>query len=364
MSEFDERTEQAVRQQRLDFLRGIAALYVLINHCRGAFYIGGVKIFQDPQSTLLEKAASIALQATSLGVEFVVLFFVLSGFAMAHSIRHTSNSGRFYLKRVVRIWPPYIAATLLALAVGIVISEPTIQARWVELLFYWNPGTAVTPQFWSLPYEVLFYALCPFILATEGRIRALAMLSVALTAATITLLGPMLNPAGFLVNFLGNELLFFAVGALAYHQFDRVPRLGPGKLAAVLVAGMVAMWAAKMFLGGPNMVSSIVMIGVAVLLIRNAPAVPSWANLGYFSYSIYIFHYALIALLVFALGRVGITASEIRNPFAWLATVPVTLGGCYLLYWFTERLSNRAVERIRSQSQVTTRPAQAQPVEG
>ena len=282
MQEFDQRIEQATRQERLDFLRGIAALYVLINHCRGAFYIGGSRIFDDPHSTLFEKAASVALQVTSLGVEFVVLFFVLSGFAMAHSIRHTSDMGRFYLKRVVRIWPPYIAATFLALAIGILIGDPGIQARWLEVLFYLEPGTEVTPQFWSLPYEVLFYALCPFILATQGRVRLLGVIAAVLAVATIALFGLSLNPSGFLTNFLGNELLFFAAGALAYHHFDRVPRLGPRALLIAVAIGLAAMWAIKMSLGVPNMGSSLVMIGVAVLAIRNAPSVPSLGQFGIF----------------------------------------------------------------------------------
>lgn len=365
MQEFDQRIEQATRQERLDFLRGIAALYVLVNHCRGAFYIGGSRIFDDPHSTLFEKAASVALQVTSLGVEFVVLFFVLSGFAMAHSIRHTSDMGRFYLKRVVRIWPPYIAATLLALAIGILIGDPGIQARWLEVLFYLEPGTEVTPQFWSLPYEVLFYALCPFILATQGRVRLLGVIAAVLALGTIALFGLSLNPSGFLTNFLGNELLFFAAGALAYHHFDRVPRLGPHALLIAVAIGLAAMWAIKMSLGVPNMGSSLVMIGVAVLAIRNAPSVPRWANLGYFSYSIYIFHYALIALLVFALERTGIVANEIRNPFAWMLAVPLTLAGCSLLYYGTERLSNRAVERIRSKgSRPRAAPAPLPAAEG
>lgn len=349
---------QRIDQQKLDFLRGLAAVYVLINHARGTFYVGGVRIFADPGSSIWDRLAAVILQGTSLGAEFVVLFFVLSGFAMAHSIRYTSDTGRFYLKRVVRIWPPYIAATLFALAVGIAIGSEEIQRRWVEVLFYISPETDLTPQFWSLPYEVVFYALCPFILASEARIRGLAIAAIALTLVTMAAIGPMLNPSSnFILNFAGNELLFFAVGAFSYYHLDRVPLLSLKRFLIIGIFGLGIVWAVRMAFGGPNMVSSLMMVGLSVLAIRNAPDVPKWANLGYFSYSIYIFHLATISAIAAIVARQGIEPSEIRNPFAWILAVPATLGICLLLYGFTERISNRMVARIRARPSPRDLPA-------
>ena len=337
-----------INQKRLDFLRGIAATYVVINHARGTFYAGGTKIFADPSSTTLDKLWAVLLQTTSLGAEFVVLFFVLSGFAMAHSIRYTSDTGRFYLKRLVRIWPPYIAATLFALLVGTIIGSEEIQRRWLEVLFYISPGTDLTSQFWSLPYEVVFYILCPFILASESRIRWLGLAAAVFTCAMLLANGPMLNPSRFFfLNFLGNELLFFAVGAFAYYHLERVPSLPLGKFVPLLAVGLAIVWAVRMYFGGPNMISSMVMVGIAVLAIRNAPDVPDWANFGFFSYSIYIFHLAVISLIAAFLARNGITPSEIRNPLAWILVLTVVLGVCLLFYSFNERLSNKVVARIR-----------------
>ena len=39
-----------VDQARLDFLRGAAATYVVINHSCGSFYAGGEKILAGPQA--------------------------------------------------------------------------------------------------------------------------------------------------------------------------------------------------------------------------------------------------------------------------------------------------------------------------
>src|SRR4051794_8954166 len=100
-------SQSSVPQHVLDFLRGFAALYVLINHTRGAFFVGGRALLSsDPR--LGDYLTVGLLQMTALGAEFVILFFVVSGFAMAHSISHSTDVGNFYLKRLLRIWPPYL----------------------------------------------------------------------------------------------------------------------------------------------------------------------------------------------------------------------------------------------------------------
>ena len=90
----------------LDGLRGIAALYVVFNHARGNLYIGGVKYAQIKSIslwTLTEKIYFSILQCTSLGREFVILFFILSGFSIASSINKKPNIGGFYLRQMIRI---------------------------------------------------------------------------------------------------------------------------------------------------------------------------------------------------------------------------------------------------------------------
>lgn len=74
----------------LDGLRGIAATYVLINHSRGNLLMGGAeyaKINPVNQWSIIDKLYFSALQLTSLGREFVILFFILSGFSIAFSLQ-------------------------------------------------------------------------------------------------------------------------------------------------------------------------------------------------------------------------------------------------------------------------------------
>lgn len=177
--------------------------------------------------------------------------------------------------------------------------------------------------------------------------------SLALCLATLVVQGPVLNPwTPFALNFLGNGALFFGIGVLSFRYFDRVPVIDGRTLAIVCTAAASAAWAIKIDLGGPNICSSLVAAMAAALLIRNLPdRLPRWANVGFFSYSIYIFAFALTALLVWALSTIGVDAHRIRNPFAWLLAVPPVLLGCFLLYWVTERVSNRWVRNIRRRTE-------------
>ena len=344
------RGDIAVRQQQLDFLRGVAATYVVCNHARGSFFAGGQKILADGAS-LFEYISVAALQLTSLGAEFVILFFVLSGFAMRHSVRHSSGTGRFYLKRIIRIWPPYIAAVLFALAIDSAFGGDAVRQKLLPLLFYQSTSTPLTPQFWSLPYEVLFYALCPLILANPARVRAVGAVAILASLVTLAWKGPLLNPfASLPANFLGNELLFFAAGALCYEYLDRVPRLSGRMLLASVIALFLTAYAIKVVLGGSNMGSNLVMIALTILAIRNVPdwlAGIRWANFGEFSYSIYIYHFAILYAILMLCRANGLEPTEIRNPFVWMGIAPLMVGGSYLLYLVTEKKSNAIVASLR-----------------
>jgi peptidoglycan/LPS O-acetylase OafA/YrhL len=90
------------RLESLDLLRGIAATAVLVYHSTG--FLGFQML---PQSYLA-----------------VDLFFVLSGFVIAHSydrrIASGMSNGEFLVQRVIRLYPCYILAFVVCFALGAV----------------------------------------------------------------------------------------------------------------------------------------------------------------------------------------------------------------------------------------------------
>lgn len=100
--------EIAKRFLFLDALRGIAALYVAIFH----FY----SILKDKTGFSFPSIVDVFLLEGTLGVQ---IFFVLSGFVIAYSIYQHEITlkylGKFFIRRSVRLDPPYWITVLLTL---------------------------------------------------------------------------------------------------------------------------------------------------------------------------------------------------------------------------------------------------------
>lgn len=109
----------------------------------------------------------------------VAIFFVLSGFLLSHQYlasaslrRRHDGIRRYYWKRFLRIYPPYVLAVVLALAFVRDNSDATLADWTIALLMgdiYVNetlpPGMT---QMWSLATEVSFYLVLPLLMALAG----------------------------------------------------------------------------------------------------------------------------------------------------------------------------------------------------
>jgi peptidoglycan/LPS O-acetylase OafA/YrhL len=138
----------------------------------------------------------------------VTVFFFLSGYLittllrMEHARTGSVSLRDFYLRRVLRIFPPFY--TVLALAVVLtllgLLPEPLqfkpVAAQFAHLTNYWSvvhgssgqpAGTAV---YWSLAVEEHFYLLFPCLFIAmqrllAGRLRAQTAVLLALCAAVL-----------------------------------------------------------------------------------------------------------------------------------------------------------------------------------
>ncbi|MFM7320022.1 MAG: acyltransferase family protein, partial [Armatimonadota bacterium] len=127
----------------------------------------------------------------------VTIFFFLSGYLITTLLRveldttGTLDLRRFYLRRVLRIFPPFyafLAVSLLAAFLWVVPTKVTWEGVGAQILYLYNyyaivrgpegipPGTDV---YWSLAVEEHFYLVFPFAYlllhrrVADGRGRAL-----------------------------------------------------------------------------------------------------------------------------------------------------------------------------------------------
>jgi peptidoglycan/LPS O-acetylase OafA/YrhL len=202
----------------LDGVRGLAALFVVVNH-----------VFLRAFPGYPVDNAPFWAGWFIYGRFAVVVFIVLSGFSLALApVRRgwrLDGLSRFARRRALRILPAYWAALVFSLAVAWLVvpppgeALPDLRSVLVNGLLVQNLVSAPTPNraFWSMAVEAQLYILFPLLLLMIRRRGALVMVAaVTLVVAAVGLAGPHVSHLDFIVTESPPDLAaLFAVGMLS-----------------------------------------------------------------------------------------------------------------------------------------------------
>ncbi|WP_346320653.1 acyltransferase [Chitinophaga sp. YIM B06452] len=365
--------------KNLDAIRFIAAFLVVLHHAQFFKEENGVNTWKFLDPALAE--------AGRMGVN---LFFVLSGFLISYLLlKERQDTGQlnlrnFYIRRILRIWPLY-----LAFGIGMVLLAPTVLhilnvapdysmatiatnliflllfAVNIQLAFFpYNKG--IVEISWSVCIEEQFYLIWPLlIIAFRNRLKTLfiLMLGIGFLSKTLCIVLPyffpsLSTPSLFGINYL---LLFdkfelFGTGMFAaYILFHKETY---GKLLEVLMNKRIQV---AMLLLTFLFVFSVIRIPVLsdnyydhfihavlfgyLMLMAVAPnsilrlEQPLFKTLGKVSYGIYLFHtpvcqLALIAFMKFFGRSPNILLYEVLYPLTCLV---LTCAIAYVSYELFEK---------------------------
>jgi peptidoglycan/LPS O-acetylase OafA/YrhL len=182
----------------IDALRGLAALAVVFYHVRIYLWVGLGEIRAHPAlySALDRKLAYLSVPM-AFGGAGVMLFFLLSGFCihLPNARRSNLELKTYFARRLLRIYPPYLAALLLSLGLEMAMRhfhaiEPSTSETILRSLFlvqnYADPVTQVrlNVSLWSLPVEIEMYLVYPLLWMLWRRSgAATAWIVVAMTSS-------------------------------------------------------------------------------------------------------------------------------------------------------------------------------------
>lgn len=280
----------------LDALRGVAVIIVLVQH------IG------ELQSTQIQEFTADHLQLGQLGV---TIFFLCSGFIIPATLERGHSLRGFWISRFFRLYPMYWVSLALALAL-FVLGRPTdLELSTLDWLanvtmlqqFLGSPN-AVGP-YWTLAWEMLFYALMSllFLLHWHRRSTTLAVLACA-AIALLCLIGII---AGRRIPVGSFSLAAMFIGTVFFRWYSghTSARVLMSCVAGILVAGLGLLVVNQRngFVVDTESTTALIsawivayaIFALGIIYWRERPAPRLATGVGKVSYSVYLIHGVVLA---------------------------------------------------------------------
>jgi peptidoglycan/LPS O-acetylase OafA/YrhL len=364
----------------IDALRGCAALIVVISHVS----IFGLYGYEHTLATLPPTRLLWA------GHQAVILFFVISGFALFLLFESMAKAGcgwpKFILVRFLRLYPPYLASLLLALLVlnaprlfgvlppanmPIIANGHVTAATLVGHLFMIGifDVEAINPPIWTLVYEARLCLLFPliYLVVARGTWSRVGMVAAAWLVVVCSIAAweyhyvpnlafPMLRTADLALTFLiGATAAKFRVRIGEWISTRR-----PSVVAALLVLSVIVFmysygyswpgWTPKWV----QLISEIFPALASAYFVVLAIAFPAPSKhrvlgfLGRISYSLYLVHQiAIMGVALLFFGRYS-------APVLWIISIAASLGIAWLFYLAIEAPAIAASRNVRSRQMHTS----------
>ncbi|QDS96099.1 Acyltransferase family protein [Roseimaritima multifibrata] len=325
----------------VDGLRGVAATWVVLFHA----YKGGH--LPNLAATLPDWLLIFLFQWGKFGV---AIFFVLSGFVIAHSLRDAAVTPgylvRFMARRSIRLDPPYFASIILVLALAfvsakvkheeIILPKPQVVAAHLVYLQDLLGMEQISDVFWTLCYEIQFYLVLCILLGLSQFFGRKGRAIVFIPAAIVSLIWGLgiitQNPIqGLFVNLWYGFLL----GVFSYWAWaKKIPKAWFTTYAAVILAS--AVYRVDKF--------AIVCVSTATLLFicGETNRMEHWLKwrwiqfFGLVSYSLYLIHNPITGASFFLLKK-KIPATTANEYLMLCIAVGICLATAFVMWFVVER---------------------------
>jgi len=347
------------RIPELDSLRGIAALVVVFHH-----YIG--LLITDRRTTHF--LGIRYLFPDSLGQNAVIVFFLLSGFVLSMPAVNGKPQpySVFMIRRIFRIYFPYLAALLLAIFGdymfhGTITRSPWFNQFWStpiqwrlvfqHILFLGVYNTnQFDPPFWSLVYEMrisfVFPVFCLFALklSIKWTIVIAALFSIVTQVIVLAHSSPYIVAFPATLHYAG--LFLIGIALARRHKsiceyFDSIPNTDHAVLAAlsvilfvyggILLNGLLSNVPGKDLAVFDDWATAAGAAGFIALssssqLFKQYLRWPPIHLLGQISYSLYLLHFIILLAVVHLLYG--------RTPLLLILAIslPVTILASWIFY--------------------------------
>jgi peptidoglycan/LPS O-acetylase OafA/YrhL len=302
----------------LDSLRGLAALIVVLSHIDHT-------VDENGQLPIIGHLLhSTILHVVIDGRASVLLFFILSGFALSLSMNERFRYRTYVIKRGCRLIIPYVAAILLSTAICLAVSPvaiPQLSGWFNENIWYpkltgrevWMNLAAtgrlhdmlLDSGLWSLVVEM---RIAPFFPMLHSVVRRRPWTAAVVATASYVFCRVLLIRSGNFyplfnrnvadaLEILGYYAPLFVIGILMRHHFKALRQYLDRFSRRLTIAGGLAVMAGAAWLAShweeEKIIAGMVLIMLACVCVPDlgrAFSIKPLAWLGRISYSLYLVH--------------------------------------------------------------------------
>ena len=330
--------EGAIYLPGLNGIRAIAALAVVVSHVTMGLHQFGLNTFLFGEVDGEPRNYDLAWHGVSM-------FFVLSGFLITYLLCQEKseapvNIKKFYMRRILRIWPLYYAYLLIIVIVYLIFQLDFQGATILYYIFYtanipFTLGNALLllSHYWSLGVEKQFYLMWPWI--TRLSIKRMTIVSIILL---ITLLGlksvlHLIYPGTLLESFMNITrfqcMLFGCVAALLFYQKNQLLSIISANKIVQIFCWICLLLVALNYFHIASFLDTEIFSAITAIMILgqiNGASPIKLENklfdfLGKNSYGIYVIHPLIIFILAKALPKM-----PIDNPLSYVSVFTLVIG--------------------------------------
>ena len=322
--------EDRVYFMNLDIIRFIAAYMIVIFH---AFYgwhanWGFPKFLthENGQLTWIGKFVETAIHNFSFGVD---VFFLVSGFLITFLLLKEKEQngkiaiGKFYVRRVLRIWPLYFLILSFGPLLFWWLGEPEPKNYLPHLFFAGNFeviqngfSSSAVNHLWSICIEEHFYFVCPLLIAFIPKKR-IPLVLWTIIFISFCFRGIIVGTENYWMNMYLNSLSrmdILAIGCLAaYYFFNNKLLFNYSKSTLLVICVLffllfineVYVYWDNFFLATAKKYTFILLVGLIIgnLLFNKAVVIMPkkkgvFHYLGKVSYGIYMFNPIVVAIFI------------------------------------------------------------------
>lgn len=359
-----------MRNYKIDVLRGISILLVLIHHFNIPYKLHdtflGIQVFGESLSTLIARNGNYG----------VTMFFVISGFLITqHTLQRSSSLAQinlkdFYIRRIARIIPCLVLLVAMVTVSGSFGLKPFMNQApndievsygltvfsaftfWMNILIIENGWVNYAlGVLWSLSVEEVFYVAFPILCVLLGRSKGFILFLLA-----VICYAPYFRSLHF-----GEES-----GAYLYHYFSSFDGIAIGCITALivqkysgtlpnknLIIGIVSALMIALYFYAP--IKEVSTWGISIFALLSAVLMFCFAQnpqaqaqsifakimvwIGQRSYEMYLFH-----LIILGLFKVLYFPKE-TLPAEKLMLLPIYFVLVFILSWAIEKYYSTPLNR-------------------